>query len=86
MNVLTASAILLEQVNQLTNIIQNIALISTQINNIANQENQDNVNSIPDVNARIKALCGAMNVQLVSTTSQTVLVQQALDQLSELVN
>lgn len=83
MNVITASAILLEQVNQLANIVQNCNLLSNQINNIANQENS---NSIPDVDERIKALCGSMNVQLVSTTSQTVLVQQALDQLAQLVN
>lgn len=83
MTVLTASAILLEQANQLANILQNVTLIANQINNIANQENSD---SVPDVDDRIKALCGAMNVQLLSTGSQTVLVQQALDQLSQLVN
>lgn len=81
MNVITAAAILLEQSNQLSNIIQSCNMISNQINNIANQEN-----AVADVNERIKALCGAMNVQLVSSGSQTVLVQQALDQLSQLVN
>lgn len=83
MNVLTAAAILLEQSNQLMNIVNQIVTISNQINSIASQENS---NSIPDVNGRIKALCGSMNVQMTSSTSQTVLVQQALDQLSQLVN
>ena len=83
MTVVTAAAVLLEQSNQLMTIVNQIVGISNQINNIANQENS---NTVPDVNERIKALCGAVNVQMISSTSQGVLVQQALDQLSQLVN
>lgn len=83
MTVITAAAVLLEQSNQLMSIVNQVSIVSNQINNIANQENSD---TIPDINERIKALCGALNVQLVSSTSQGVLVQQALDQLSQLVN
>jgi len=83
MNVLTASAILLEQNNQLSNLIQNTTLICNQINTIANQENSD---SIPDINERIKGFCASLYVQITSIKSQTVLVEQALDQISQLVN
>lgn len=83
MNVITASSILLEQNNQLSNLLQNSSLICNQINNIANQENS---NSVPDINERIKGLCGALYVQMSAIKSQTVLLEQALDQLSQLVN
>lgn len=83
MTVITAAAVLLEQSNQLMTIVNQVTIICNQINNIANQENS---NTLPDVNERIKALCGAVNVQMTSSTSQGVLVQQALDQLSQLVN
>ncbi len=83
MNVITASAILQGQNNQLSNLLQNTSLICTQIDNIANQENSD---SIPDVNERIKGLCASLYVQISAIKSQTVLVEQALDNLSQLVN
>lgn len=81
MTVITAAAILLEQCNQLSNVTNQINMISNQINNIANQENPP-----ADINSRIKGLCASMNVQNDAEKSQCILLQQALDALSELVN
>lgn len=80
MTVITATAILLEQGNQLMGIVNQITMICNQINVVANQENPP-----ADINERIKGLCASLNVQSEAEKSQTFLLQQALDALSDII-
>lgn len=80
MDIITASVVLLEQSNQLSNIDNSLNTIARQIVEIASQ-----TESAADVSLRIKAAVGSANIQLSGIESQKVLVQQALDALSALV-
>ena len=80
MTIVTASAILLEQGNQLLGIVNQITMICNQIDVIAKQETPP-----ADINDRIKGLCASLNVQNEAEKSQTILFQQALDKLSDII-
>lgn len=80
MDIKTASAILLAQVGQLNNMVTAMSTTAAQIDTIANQENPD-----ADIALRIKALVATIDVQITATTSETVLVQNAADNLASIL-
>lgn len=86
MNIQTASASLNIQAMQLLNIVNNAASLSQQILNIATEINATDANGIVEIAPRIKSLIASMTVQIQATSSQTILVQQAMDELSKLVS
>lgn len=81
MTVITGAAVLLAQADQATVIASQIMGLSSQIENISKQENPQ-----ADINDRIKALGASLSVQLEGARSQTVLLQQALDNLMNLIS
>ena len=80
MDIKTASAILLAQVGQLNNMVTAMNTTAAGIDTIANQENPD-----ADIALRIKALVATIDVQITATTSETVLVQNAADNLASIL-
>lgn len=80
MNIKTASAIVSEQSHQLGTVVELLINLAIQINDIANEEN-----SIIDSNDRIKALVASADIQMIALSSQSVLLQQALDQLATVI-
>lgn len=81
MTVITGAAVLLAQADQNTVIASQIMGLSSQIENISKQENPQ-----ADIDDRIKALGASLTVQLEASRAQTVLLQQALDNLMNIIS
>lgn len=77
MDIKTASDVVLLQATQLASVVQQVTVLSNQIDNISQQET--------GVNDRIKALIASLDVQVEGARSQTILLQQAIDTLSGLL-
>lgn len=77
MDITTAADVLLLQATQLASVVQQITILSNQIDNISQQET--------GVADRIKAIVASLDVQVEGSRSQTVLLQQAIDVLSGLL-
>lgn len=77
MDIKTAADVVLLQATQLASVVQQVTILSNQIDNIAQQE--------VGVVDRIKALVASLDVQVEGSRSQTVLLQQAIDVLSGLL-
>ena len=82
MDLKTAVAILAQQVQQMISVANTINGQAMQVSQLANMEN----NSIPDPEGQIKSFMGSMNIQMTALNSQDVLVQQAIDRISEIIN
>lgn len=80
MDIITGAAILSDLANQLSNIDSMLNTLTTQILTLAQQ-----ANTTTDVPAQIKSVLGSVNIQLVAVASQKVLVQQAADQLADII-
>lgn len=80
MDIITGSAIVLGQANQLSSCASTIGTLATNIDNIANQ-----VNTPTDVSDRIKAMIASLDVQIDGTRSQLTLLQQAVDELAKII-
>ena len=80
MDLKTAVAILNQQVKQLILVADNI---NSQVY-IASQLVEEE-NSIPNPVDQIKSLMASMNIQMTSLNSQSVIVQQAIDNISGLI-
>lgn len=77
MDIKTAADVVLLQATQLASVVQQVTILSNQIDNISQQES--------GVADRIKALVASLGVQVEGSRSQTVLLQQAVDTLSGLL-
>lgn len=77
MDIKTAADVVLIQATQLVSVVQQVSVLSSQVDNIAQQES--------GVADRIKALVASLDVQIEGSRSQTVLLQQAIDALSGLL-
>lgn len=80
MDLKTASAVLNQQMNDAMNMFQNMNVLSFTLSSLVNQEN-----SIPDINAQVKALMGTANINMQSIVAQNILIQQTIDAISGLV-
>lgn len=82
MDLKTAVAILNQQVMQLMGVVQTIQVQSAEVSQLADFEN----NSIPDPEDQIKSMMASMTIQMTALSSQDVIVQQAIDRISEILN
>lgn len=80
MDLKTASAVLTQQMSDVMNMIQTMSNLSYTLSSLVNQEN-----SIPDINAQVKALMGTANINMQAIVAQNVLIQQTIDAISGLV-
>lgn len=82
MDLKTAVSILVQQCEQMSG----VALVVQQQSQIASQlANMEN-NSIPDPEDQIKSMMASMTIQMTALNSQDVIVQQAIDRISEILN
>lgn len=80
MDIIIATSVFLEQVNQLNNQVSNLNSLAFQATDIVSKDTD------PDsVRSRIAAIVSSSDVQLTAIGAQTVLVQQAVDELAKLV-
>lgn len=82
MDLKTAVAILNQQVMQLMGVVQIIQVQASEVSQLADFEN----NSIPDPEDQIKSMMASMTIQMTALGSQDVIVQQAIDRISEILN
>lgn len=82
MDLKTAVSILVQQVEQLMTVTNTLQMQSSIVSQLADFEN----NSIPDPEAQIKSLMASMTIQMTALNAQDVIVQQAIDKISEIVN
>ena len=81
MDLITAAAVLAQQVTELQNLSMQLCQQSNRINDILNEEN-----SITEVNPQVHAITANMNISVQSIQSTIVIVQQAIDRVAELSN
>lgn len=81
MDVKTAVAILSQQVLQLQNVVATIGQQAYETNKLLDQEN----NSIANPEQQVKSLMASMCIQMSALNSQAIIVQQAIDKISEIL-
>ena len=79
MDLRTAIAVLLQQMNQLVNLTNDLTSLSAQCQALISEEN-----SIAAINPQIHSLTATMSIIMTSVNSQDVLCQQIIDKVAEL--
>lgn len=82
MDLKTAVDILVQQVSQMNNVAITLANQSDLVSQLANMEN----NSISNPEDQIKSMMASMTIQMGALNSQDVIVQQAIDRISDILN
>lgn len=80
MDLLTAVAILNQQVQQLMSVTQLVQVQASEASQLVNE-----TNSIPNPEAQIKSLMASMSIQMTALNAQDVIVQQYIDKISEIL-
>lgn len=80
MDLKTAVAILNQQVQETSVVVNNLSTQASQASYLADQSNQ-----IADPVAQIKSLMASMTIQMAALNSQDVIVQQCIDRISEIL-
>ena len=81
MDLITAVAILVQQINEINGAIGQLGSQASAAQNLIDQEN-----SVTAINPQIHALTANMNIAIVSIQSQIAIIQQAVDKVAELSN
>lgn len=79
MDLKTAVYILVQQCGQLSNLMMQLQNQSFEAQRLVDQEN-----SIPESIPQIKSMMASMSIVMTAINSQDVVVQQAIDKVSEL--
>lgn len=82
MNLKTASYVLLQQAGELSNLAVQLQMLAGNATSMLDAEN----NSTAEIPPQVHAIAASMNIIMVSIGSSSVLVQQAIDKVSELSN
>lgn len=80
MDLKTAVAILNQQVQETSVVVNILSTQASQVSYLADQSNQ-----IADPVAQIKSLMASMTIQMAALNSQDVIVQQCIDRISEIL-
>jgi len=81
MDLVTAAAVLVAQAMEVQSVASTISRQAEQIRDLASVEN-----SVPEINPQIKAIVASADANMVNIGSQTVLLQNVLDEIARIVS